>query len=390
MDSMRENDTGDRKNDMILLDSAEGAGSVDAGDDTHTEHPHPPHQHPLYHDSSQYRHWRFSETALREHRESANAKAIALARAGWEKEEALNAASQSSTSASASTAKTTPPSTDEEDRLIVYYLSQVKPICNLFQFPEVVEASAITYIKRVYLFNSVMDLHPKRVMLTCLFIATKTVNAPVSVADFAKHIGKGKISTSSILDIEFLLSQNLRFEYATHPAHRAAWGVYLDMQSMQTTPQQELDGLFGEVRQLVRLSRLTCAELVYSPSQIALGCFSMANRTLTDAYIEWKRNAFNAQPPPHTAIEGVVHLINTYKSSNTLNKESVQDIDRRLKAWQDPSKVEGTAMHRLKQEEGDKVDLDKRKKRQAEAERNDKDGESVFGGLLGGHITHGT
>lgn len=112
---------------------------------------------PIYHDSSQYRHWRYTEQQLLEQRQSANEKAITLTRTGWDKEKELNPHSELSTSI-------TPPSTQEEDDLIVYYLSQVKPICNLFQFPEIVEATAITYIKRVYLFNSVIDLHPKRVM----------------------------------------------------------------------------------------------------------------------------------------------------------------------------------------------------------------------------------
>lgn len=68
------------------------------------------------------------------------------------------------------------------------------------------------------------------IRLTALFLATKTVNTPISCSDFAHYIGKGKISTDSILQLEFFLSQNLRFEFSTHPAHRATWGIYLDIQ----------------------------------------------------------------------------------------------------------------------------------------------------------------
>lgn len=206
------------------------------------------------------------------------------------------------------------------------------------------------------------------------------MNTPISVADFAHYIGKGKISKESILDIEFLLSQNLRFEFATHPAHRAAWGVYLDMQTMpQRQSQQVLDGLFAEARQLIRLSRLTNAEFLYSPSQIALACYSMVNNTLADEYIAWKKGDFSAEEPSGAAIEGVISLINTQKTRGGLKKDSVQDIDKRLKLWQDPSKVEGTAMYRLKQEELEQQDLDKRTKRQLEAEKSNYEGQSVFG-----------
>ncbi|TIB87077.1 cyclin-like protein [Wallemia mellicola] len=329
--------------------------------------------HPIYHDSSQHRHWRYTPTELADKRRIANEKAIALTRTGWDKEKELNPNSEMSTSI-------TPPSVEEENDLIVYYLSQVKPICNLFQFPEIVEATAVSYIKRFYLFNSVIDLHPKRVMLTSLFLSTKTVNTPISISDFAHYIGKGKISKESILDIEFLISQNLRFEYATHPAHRAVWGIYLDMQTMPNRQnQQVLDGIFAEARQTARLSRLTNAEFIYTPSQIALGCYVMVNKTLVEEYIEWKKQEFHAEAPSFDAIDGVVALINIQKSKGGLKKETVQDIDKRLKLWQDPSKVEGTAMYKRKQEEADKEDLEKRNKRQLEAEKSKYESESVFG-----------
>ena len=133
----------------------ENAGQQETHDTQNTQKTHTPQA--IYHDSSQYRHWRFSAEELQEKRAAANGKAVAVTRAGWDEEKGLNPESSLSTSI-------TPPSVQEEDDLIVYYLSQIRPICNLFQFPENVEATAMTYMKRVYLANSVVDLHPKRVM----------------------------------------------------------------------------------------------------------------------------------------------------------------------------------------------------------------------------------
>ena len=44
------------------------------------------------------------------------------------------------------------------------YVSKITQLCALFRFPEEVEATAATYLKRFYLRNTVMDWHPKNVM----------------------------------------------------------------------------------------------------------------------------------------------------------------------------------------------------------------------------------
>ena len=52
----------------------------------------------------------------------------------------------------------------EELLLVRHYLTKVVQLCGHFRFPEEVEATATTYIKRFYLTNTVMDWHPKNVM----------------------------------------------------------------------------------------------------------------------------------------------------------------------------------------------------------------------------------
>lgn len=44
------------------------------------------------------------------------------------------------------------------------YITKIVQLCGLFRFPEEVEATAISYLKRFYLKNTVMDWHPKNVM----------------------------------------------------------------------------------------------------------------------------------------------------------------------------------------------------------------------------------
>lgn len=53
---------------------------------------------------------------------------------------------------------------DEECVLVKLYVGKVSQLCGHFRFPEEVEATAMTYLKRFYLKNTVMDWHPKNVM----------------------------------------------------------------------------------------------------------------------------------------------------------------------------------------------------------------------------------
>jgi cyclin H len=53
---------------------------------------------------------------------------------------------------------------DEELLLVKLYLGKITQLCGHFQFPEEVEATAVSYLKRFYLKNTVMDWHPKNVM----------------------------------------------------------------------------------------------------------------------------------------------------------------------------------------------------------------------------------
>ncbi len=44
------------------------------------------------------------------------------------------------------------------------YMSKISQLCGHFRFPDEVEATDISYLKRFYLKNTVMDWHPKNVM----------------------------------------------------------------------------------------------------------------------------------------------------------------------------------------------------------------------------------
>ena len=52
----------------------------------------------------------------------------------------------------------------DEQLLVAYYLQQAVGLCGAFKFPEMVTATALSYLKRFYLRNTAMDYHPKDIM----------------------------------------------------------------------------------------------------------------------------------------------------------------------------------------------------------------------------------
>lgn len=64
--------------------------------------------------------------------------------------------------------------------------------------------------------------------LTAIFLAAKTSNNPIPIDTYAARIPK--TTKADVLDLEFLVSQSLNFEFVVWHAHRALWGIYLDIQ----------------------------------------------------------------------------------------------------------------------------------------------------------------
>lgn len=273
----------------------------------------------MYHLSSQYRNWRYSQDELAQIRTTLNRHAVDRVRKLWEEEQAQRHQQEpppsisTPTELTASAPPSPPPPSEiqyltvaDEQALVTYYLTQVAAMCGAFKYPEIVTATAMTYLKRFYLRNTCMDYHPKNIMLTCVFLATKTENCSTSVDQFAARIPNSQ--PADILALEFLVSQSLHFEYKVHHAHVALNGLVLDMQTSGVDPSA-LSVAFPRAQSYCRASRLTSAELVYTPAQIALACFRLADSTLVDQWLEAKegknkRGQFTSRAPRKRWADG--------------------------------------------------------------------------------------
>ena len=107
---------------------------------------------PLYEASTQFRNWRFSQQQLDTVRTGLNNAAVAAIRITIDAQQP---------GYSSLLSFLTP---EDEHILVKLYISKINQLCGLFRFPEDVEATAVSYLKRFYLKNTVMDWHPKNVM----------------------------------------------------------------------------------------------------------------------------------------------------------------------------------------------------------------------------------
>ena len=109
----------------------------------------------------------------------------------------------------------------------------------------------------------------------------------------------------------------------------------------------------------VRASRLTDAELIYTPSQIALAAFSLA---WPEIAWQW---AVAKEPADLNSLSQVNEDIKLMIIScgRAPNIESVREVDRRLKLCKNPEKVIGSKAYMARKQEEDRKVEEKRNKK---------------------------
>ncbi|KAL9936184.1 hypothetical protein V8E36_005026 [Tilletia maclaganii] len=259
-----------------------------------------------YTQSSQYTNWRFNQTQLVELRDAANRGAKARCVESWKGKGKARADDPGAGDGDHDgVAQTLPfPTVTDELELIRFYLNKVPALTRALALPEFVGASAMSYIKRFYLRNSCLEWHPKHIMLTSLFLATKTENVPVPLNTFASKVsGGGKNATRetieenarSIREHEFLVSQSLGFEFMLWGAGRALAGLLADIQLLDPPlPLAKYHELAQAAQEPLALSRLSDAEFLFTPAQIALACLRAA-----------EAKVFSSDPSPDPSDKGV-------------------------------------------------------------------------------------
>ncbi|KAG0247851.1 hypothetical protein BG011_000808 [Mortierella polycephala] len=272
----------------------------------------------LYEQSTQYKYWRFTQSALDDMRNKLNDEVIASIKEGDnvpEDFEFVNVA--------------------EELALMGYYERRIVQIFKHWKLPSYVSATAIAYMKRFFLENTMVDYHPKDVMLTCMFLARKTENYLLAIEDFSSVL---KSPAQPILNLEFLVCKSLRFHFTVHHPYRPCLGFFYDMQAVADSIEK-LQKVYEKALTLIDTSLHTDLGFLYQPSQIALAALKMACKEESYdfekyANYKFKSNESTSQKYNETLfpiLKAIEKALTEDPRCHEGDKLALKDIDQRLK-----------------------------------------------------------
>ncbi|KAM5193472.1 cyclin-H [Mantella aurantiaca] len=214
----------------------------------------------MYHISTQRRHWTFpSEEDIRRLRGQANSRCRARVRGTGQAHlsEIFNLEPH------------------EEVIICKYYEKKLVDFCNAFKpaMPKSVLGTACMYFKRFYLNNSVMEHHPRIIMLTCAFLACKVDEFNVSSVQFVGNLPENSAAQEKILEqileYELLLIQQLNFHLIVHNPYRPFEGYLIDLKTRYPVLDNP-EMLRKTADDFLTRVALTDACVLYTPSIIAL------------------------------------------------------------------------------------------------------------------------
>lgn len=277
-----------------------------------------------------------------------------------------------------------------------------------------------------------MTYHPKTIMACALFLATKTENYYMSLRHFADGL-PSDITGDDVIAPEFLLMQGLRFTFDVRHPFRGLEGGIMELQAIahwmgqpaphfpdQTaeTLQRSLLALpppspsssspsitdrlaraHTTTRETLKTSaQMTDAYFLYTPSQIWLSAFYLADRPLAEFYLDTKIGPPNQTDDVLGAIRAkLLHtlaecaaLLQSYtpSASDAAQMKDLKRIAKKRHHCANPDKADLAGRKRdpalVGGGEGTSESEMERmaKKRRLEREQRDKDGKELFGGEL--------
>lgn len=223
----------------------------------------------MFGSSTQFKHWTFKDEAeVAEMRRDINQDFIDKVAPNMSEEERRNY-------------YLTP---EEEVMMVRYYEHALRDFCRKFKdprdarirMPPHVTATSQHYFKRFYLVNSVMDYHPKDILVTCVYLACKIEEFYVTINDFVHNLRGDKHKAAEIiLNNELQLTCELQFHLIVHQPYRPVEGLLIDIKT-RFPKLQEPERLRPHVEEFLEKVHLTDAIVLYAPSQIALAAVTTA------------------------------------------------------------------------------------------------------------------
>ncbi|KAL3419472.1 cyclin ccl1 [Phlyctema vagabunda] len=356
-----------------------------------------------YRTSTQYRLWSYTSEALAALRTTTNRIAADRVREAVQharEARVLSSAETSETENGVRAVSTLPEgevdclTVEEELMLVAFYCRQTIQLGDHLKVPTDVKATAIQYIKRFYITNSLMTYHPTSILKTALFFATKTENHYFRLTKFADAIGQ--TTPEDVLAPEFLLTQGLRFTFDVRHPFRALEGAVMELQAIANgviqagsmpwegrDMERRVKDAHGRAREYLKTSALlTDVYFHFTPSQIMMASLLIADPDMTSWYIGIKVPAEAMREKVMMALEDCSNTLRTVEPTSQPSGDELKELKRlakKLNKCRNPEKIDLVGLQKAKREGDDGEDEKIIKKRKLEREKVAKEGDDIFG-----------
>ncbi|XP_060522034.1 cyclin-H isoform X2 [Cylas formicarius] len=237
--------------------------------------------------------------------------------------------------------------------MVKRYELYLRDFCKRFQppMPRCVIGTAFHYFKRFYVNNSVMNYHPKEIMVTCVYLSCKVEEFNVSMQQFVANIkGDREKATDIILNNELLLMAQLKFHLAIHNPFRPVEGLLIDIKTRGSLHDPER--LRPGIDQFLERALLTDAILLYSPSQVALAAILHAASKLQenlDSYVTDILFGVGGRDKLEVLIDAVRAIRSMVKMVDAAPDKNLQKVlDKKLEKCRNPENNPDSEIYKKK------------------------------------------
>lgn len=271
-----------------------------------------------------------------------------------------------------------------------------------------------------------MTYHPKKMMPSALFLATKTENHYTSLKSFTSKLGKP--TEEDVVAPEFLLTQGLRFTFDVRHPQRALEGGFMELlalangkapfasSSSSHRPGQvqkamldieaaqegkakaksaadlvlRVQSAHGKAKDILKTSALlTDAYFFYTPSQIWLSSLFVVDVPLALFYLGMKIPHIDLKEKLLLILKQCAQLLQSSISAEPGESElsELTRIDEKLYKCRNPEKIDLVSIHKSQKRDGDGKGVDGLaekiiKKRKLERENSTIEADALFGPSL--------
>ncbi|PVU86430.1 hypothetical protein BB560_006723 [Smittium megazygosporum] len=301
------------------------------------------HAKKLHEQKTQYKYWRFTAQDLYKKREEINSAGIEIAKQNRILDYNLRMEKGETGGQDLAAIEKIEYLTAEEERNMVgFYETKIRDYAKVFKFNKNISATAIMFLKRFYIHNTVLDYHPKQTMLTCLFLATKVENYYISIDSFTRPLKT--ISPEDVLQFELLVSQSLRFDFQVSNPFNSATGLFFDIQK-HYEDHTTLVKVYAAVIALIEKSLFTDCGLMFMPSQIALAMWKHAleNHGLNfETYLSKKFPA-DLLHELYSILDEIQRIVGGYHAPSI---SEMREIDKKLIYCKNIAKVKTSEVYK--------------------------------------------